>query len=83
MSILNNQLIRPPEGKLLGFPTTEIRTATQPSFPPVHFNAGRAERTARDSTGAGKSTGIPDRPSVAKRSHGSSFECIYNIASAN
>ena len=77
MSILNNQLVRPPDGKLLGFPTTEIKTATRPSFPPVHFDAGRAEQTARDSTGAEKSTGIPDRPSVAKRSHGSSIECIH------
>ena len=62
---------------MLGFPTTEIRTATRPSFPTVHFDAGRAERTARDSTGAEKTTGIPDRASVTKRSHESSFECIH------
>ena len=52
-------------------------TWARPSFSPVHFDAGRAKRSARDSTGAEKSTGIPDRPSVAKRPHGSSFECIH------
>ena len=67
----------------LGFPTTEIRTATRPSFSPVPFDASRAERTARDSTGAEKSTGIPDRLSAAKRSHGSSFDRIHIIASSN
>ena len=40
--------------------TTGGKTATRPSFQPVHFDAGKAERTARETTGAEKSTWIPD-----------------------